>query len=296
MFRNGDNQQGVCPLEFLQEVWHQAYYPLHYWRNVKPSENKRKPFHEHNINKHICSAARCINNILREQNTRNDETISTFASINEEKDRFIITYKNPIYVKNITTCNSNGRKGDRRSSRIKENIPSNTKICRKKSNEITKNVRKCSYTSDISNNEGNNFNCSRKESLKSTNENKSVATQTYNVNDINDLVMYTRLNYKNITEKICDKYYYAKTRNTVLWYINDNLIQIKKQNSLNLDSNNNYNKMNIPISSSFRPLDIARISNYLYSNKNNNFHCGRNLPSQFRLYTSVSRPLTIRQF
>lgn len=291
MFRNGDNQQGVCPLEFLQEVWHQAY-PLHYWRNVKPSINKRKPFHEYNINKHICSSVRCINNILREQNARHENL--SFAPITEEKDRFIITYKNPVYVKDITTCNSATRKSDKHS-KMKENVPPKRK---KSSDNVDKNIRKCSYASDVTtvSNE-NTVNCITKPCKPIAN--KSIATQTNYVNDtncnpyINDLMLYTRLNCKNITDKVCDKYY-TKTRNTVLWYINDNLIQIKqRQNSINFEPVNG--RIKIPISSTFRPLDISRISNYIHSHKNN-FRYPKNLPTQFRLHTSISRPLTIRQF
>ncbi len=85
-------------------------------------------------------------------------------------------------------------------------------------------------------------------------------------------------------------------QNSVLWYINDNPIQIgQKRNSLNLESVN-YCKTKIPVSSSFRPLDIAKISSYLYSNNRNSCRFGHRMQPEFKLFTSVSRPLMIRQF
>lgn len=137
----------------------------------------------------------------------------------------------------------------------------------------------------------------------------------------------------------------ARNSNTVLWYINDNLIQIKHRdrratNCANLISSCGSGggggfidaramatatttaaaavaNIKIPISSSFRPLDIARMSHYIFSTNRKNYsvgvtngarcygggvyghvhaHQNRNLQTKFRLHTSVSRPLTIRQF
>lgn len=344
--------------------------------NPSAAANKPKPaaataFHEYPLNRHSCSSSRCINNILREHNfvttsTVTTKTVSTVidhsnppsqstwslppppppapapttATSQKRQDCFIITYKNPIYVKDITTCNSKIKRINEETvsavsvctnGKNKENVPpanggaapSNKSRKRSKRRSSNGGARKGSNVSEssiashcattIETDEPREWLMENAAAgRKYSNENNVLRVGNTTTNSyINDLLLYARLgNYKNISEKMImnDKYYDgAKTRNTMLWCVNDNVVQVGQkqhlQNSVNATENmGNYSKFRIelPISSSFRPLDIARISSYLHStnvNNKNNFRYGKSLqinPS-FRLYTSVSRPLKIRQ-
>lgn len=134
------------------------------------------------------------------------------------------------------------------------------------------------------------------ENLNKTSAVNCINDLNYNVNKIlgsNDPVVSSRFN-KSISDKTYHKS--VKACNNVLWYINDSQIQIgAEKNTL---AENKSSVFRIPISSSFRPLDIAKISSYLYStNKNNYYRSGHlNSVSEFRLFTSVNRPLMIRRF
>lgn len=178
---------------------------------------------------------------------------------------------------------------------IKKNI-------RKNYNESTNIVNK-KYFNNVKVDNENNFRkeyvqCTLDYSNKKPNSSASCKTNdlNYSINNnlyVHDLLTYSRLNYKNVSDKIYDKDY-NKYNNPVLWYLNDNLIQIGTKRS-SFAENGNY-KLKIPISSSFRPLDIAKISSYLYSHNKFNYRFGQTSKTDFKLYTSISRPLKIRQF
>lgn len=330
--------------------------------------NKRKSYLKHNIREHICSSTRCVSNIILHH--ENQSLVpAPICETHPLQRRFLITYKNPAYVKNITTCNTttnlkgNGRQTasafgvlmlanstittvsediGRCSSPSKYNnlskppppsLPSNSSVVNV--NQLLNVRRGSAAAADVTNthphnsptadinfatpvtdaetekhdyissrhfdNPENNL-CGGCKSY--SNDVNTRNTRIYNNNNVskNAYVSY----YKNISAPVSeDKTFGDKNCSTatvrccsssVLRYINDNLIQVaNKQNSLNYECANYY-RCKIPVSSSFRPLDIAKIFNYLYSNNKNNYRTGQKMSQpQFKLFTSVSRPLMIRQ-
>lgn len=305
MFRNGDNQQGICPLEFLQEVWHQASYPLHYWRNLKPPPSKYQSLREPNICKHVCSSVRCLKNILHYQDQLQQQQHQqqqlqhqqALDPICEKQERYITTYKNPAYVRNILTCNPSisRRQGARKnlaaskcSYEFKENNPNLVNSCADTANCRAEKKRKCSQPRNNLNKKPDmkmkRFDRLRNDSVDSSNGGIKFAMNPSlnavgNISSkenryINNLMTYARVDYPNVIYKDTENY---KNQNPV----HSSSYQLKSAPNRRhtLAGNSYYCQIHIPVPSTFRPLGVTRISNY---------------QQDFKHFSSVARPLVIR--
>lgn len=238
-------------------------------------------------------------NVVESMNGKSKNNISTNELLRKESIKFCQSSLSRLTSERINAdarkiANiANNAKPQNRLSRI-ESHKYLKEYCKPVRNEMTDYVDRNGNKTSVVFHGGESF--KNAENLNKTSAVNCINDLNYNVNKIlgpNDPVVSSRFN-KNIG----DKTYHKSVRlcNNVLWFINDSQIQISAEK--NTLAENKSSIVRIPISSSFRPLDIAKISSYLYStNKSNYYRSGPlNSVSEFKLFTSVNRPLMIRRF
>lgn len=288
---------------------------------MKPPPIKYQSLREQNICKHVCSSVRCLNNILHYQDQlqqQHQQQQQPLDPICEKQERFITTYKNPAYVKNILTCNpSINRRPETRknlaasksSSEFKENNPNLANSCSANSAKVHRvEMKRKLYQPRNNLNQvpdvklkrfdrwRNDSLCSGNGGFKVAGDLSSYGGSNFSSNCekryIDELMTHARVDCPNVMYKDTENYKYQTPVQNL-----SNQSKFGPSRRHTFVENSNYCRIRVPVPSTFRPLDVTRISNYVCttSSRNYTYHrLGQRFQADFRRYTSMARPLVMK--